>query len=77
MEIVSPAAGFSGRSGPLAVQDRIEQAFLEEMLKYVRPPTHAGGFGGGHGEDQFSTFMNREYAALLAARLDLGLGSPE
>lgn len=77
MEIVSLGTGISGRADPPRLQDRIEQAFLEEMLKYVRPPSHQGGFGGGHGEDQFSTFMNREYAALLAARLDLGLGPLE
>lgn len=77
MEIVSLGAGISGRADPPAGQDRIEQAFLEEMLKYVRPPTHQNGFGGGHGEEQFATFMNREYAALLAARLDLGFGPLE
>lgn len=77
MEIASIGAGIPGRVNPPVLQDRIEQAFLEEMLKYVRPPSHQEGFGGGHGEEQFSSFMNREYAALLAARLDLGLGSPE
>lgn len=58
------------------VQNQIEQAFLEEMLKYAGPSPLEGSFGGGHGEEQFFTFMNREYAAAMAAGLDLGFGEP-
>ncbi|MFV0300718.1 MAG: hypothetical protein ACK5IP_07565 [Paracoccus sp. (in: a-proteobacteria)] len=53
--------------------DRLEQAFLEEMLKYAGPKPSQQDFGGGIGEDQFSTFLTREYAAILSAALDLGL----
>ena len=74
MEIASTAAAMPDRGDPHLLQNRIEQAFLEEMLKYVRPAALQGSFGGGHGEEQFATFMNREYAALMAARVDLGLG---
>lgn len=74
MEIASIATAIPDRSNPKALQDRMEQVFLEEMLKYVRPAALQGGFGGGHGEEQFASFMNREYAELLAVRLDLGLG---
>ncbi|TBN36783.1 hypothetical protein EYE42_15305 [Paracoccus subflavus] len=55
--------------------DQLEQAFLEEMLKYCGPRTSEGAFGGGIGEDQFSSFLSREYAAVLAAQLDLGLAT--
>lgn len=54
--------------------EKLEQAFLEEMLKYCGPKPENGFFGGGAGEDQFGSFLTREYAAVLAARLDLGLG---
>lgn len=57
-------------------QDRLEQAFLEEMLKYCNPQNAKGSFAGGHGEEHFSSFLNQEYAALLSVRLDLGFGEP-
>ncbi|RJE80894.1 rod-binding protein [Paracoccus sp. JM45] len=56
------------------VESKLEQAFLEEMLKYCGPSALEGEFSGGAGEDQFNSFLNREYAASLAGRLDLGLG---
>ncbi|RNF34445.1 chemotaxis protein chel [Paracoccus methylarcula] len=58
---------------PLA-QDRLEQAFLEEMLKYCNLQKGKDDFSGGYGEEHFSSFLTREYAARLSARLDLGLG---
>ena len=60
---------------PQPAADRLEQAFLEEMLKYCGPRAAEGAFGGGAGEDQFSSFLTREYAARLAAQLDLGLAN--
>ncbi|SIS57017.1 hypothetical protein [Paracoccus saliphilus] len=66
----TPPAG--GDAAPL--QDRLEQAFLEEMLKYCNPQASKGSFAGGHGEEHFSSFLNQEYARLLSARLDLRLG---
>lgn len=53
--------------------NRLEQAFLEEMLKYCGPAARQGEFGGGAGEDQFNSFLTREYAARLSGRLNLGL----
>ncbi|MFD1794773.1 hypothetical protein FQV27_06180 [Paracoccus aurantiacus] len=57
-----------------AAPPRLEQAFLEEMIKYVVPQSGDGEFSGGIGEQQFSSFLNRSYADALAARLDLGFG---
>lgn len=57
--------------------EKLEQAFLEEMLKYAGPKPSDHAFGGGIGEEQFSTFLTREYAAILADSLDLGLGIKE
>lgn len=60
---------------PVSVADQLEQAFLEEMLKYCGPPPAEGAFSGGAGEDQFASFLTREHAALLARRLDLGFAA--
>ncbi len=51
----------------------LEQAFLEEMVKYAFPKVGAAEFSGGVGEDQFSSFLSREYAKNLAERIDLGI----
>lgn len=55
--------------------DKLEQAFLEEMLKYCGPAARQGEFSGGAGEDQFNSFLTREYSARLADRLDLGFAA--
>lgn len=52
---------------------KLEQAFLEEMMKYMLPKTSMGSFTGGIGEEQFSSFLHREYAVALSERLDLRL----
>ena len=52
--------------------EQLEQAFLEEMLKYCGPKSNTGAFGGGIGEDQFSSFLIQEQAAVLAKQLDFG-----
>lgn len=64
----------SGTGPRPQIGDKLEQAFLEEMLKYAGPKPSDSAFGGGIGEEQFSTFMTREYAAVLADSLDLGFG---
>lgn len=71
---VTPIPALPARPQPVPA-DRLEQAFLEEMLKYCGPRAAEGAFGGGIGEDQFSSFLTREYAAVLAAQLDLGLAN--
>lgn len=55
--------------------DRLEQAFLEEMLKYCGPSAGKGEFAGGIGEEQFASFLTQEWAGLLAGRIDLGFGA--
>lgn len=55
-----------------AAAEAFEAAFLAEMLK------HSGinetpSFGGGAGEDAFSSMLTQEYASLLAKRGGLGL----
>lgn len=60
---------------PTKPEDGLEAMFLEEMLKYCGASRSGGGFSGGPGEEQFSSFLTREYAGLMAQKLDLGFGS--
>lgn len=54
-------------------RDMLEAAFLAEMLKFAQVNKGQGEFSGGAGEEHFSSFLTDEYAALMAASLDLGL----
>ncbi|MBU3029199.1 rod-binding protein [Paracoccus marinaquae] len=71
-QLAPPAATAHPQPAPA---DRLEQAFLEEMLKYCGPQPGQGAFSGGAGEDQFASFLNREYAAIMARRMDLGFSA--
>ncbi|MDO5631691.1 MAG: hypothetical protein Q4G22_07625 [Paracoccus sp. (in: a-proteobacteria)] len=51
---------------------QLEQAFIENMMQHAFPQSGGGDFGGGAGEDQFASFLAREYAAVLTDSLDLG-----
>ncbi|WP_410216845.1 rod-binding protein [Paracoccus sp. (in: a-proteobacteria)] len=74
MQIESIASAQAPAARQAAVADQLEQAFLEEMLKYCGPGAMQGEFSGGAGEDQFTSFLTREQASQLASRLDLGFG---
>lgn len=71
--LVKPVQAPSQMPAKVVSAEKLEQAFLEEMLKYYGPKTTEGAFGGGIGEDQFASFLTREYAQTLAAQLDFGL----
>ncbi|MBC9246187.1 flagellar biosynthesis protein FlgJ [Paracoccus sp. 11-3] len=71
IESIGVAAGHKTPDTP--VSEQLEIAFLEEMLKYCGPAARKGEFGGGIGEEQFSSYLTQEYAAILADKLDLGL----
>lgn len=60
-------------AGPTQMRERLETAFLSEMLNIAMPAQGDSPFGGGSGESQFASFLNEQYAGALAARLDLGL----
>ncbi|GLK64188.1 hypothetical protein GCM10017635_16590 [Paracoccus kondratievae] len=53
--------------------DGLERMFLSEMLKYAWPQQTSSGFGGGVGEEHFSSFLKDAYASQLAQRLALNL----
>lgn len=72
MKIVSTSPPPGGpAAAPIA--DRLETAFLAEMLKHISP-SPGGPFSGGAGEQQFGSWLTEARAEKLAARLDLGLG---
>lgn len=53
--------------------DKLEAAFLAEMLAIALPDAGNTPFGGGAGESQFRSFLNEQYGQALAQRLDLRL----
>lgn len=55
------------------VSQELEAAFLSEMLKHAGLGDPRESFGGGIGEEQFSSFMRTEQANALSARGGLGL----
>ncbi|TCP61201.1 rod binding protein [Rhodovulum bhavnagarense] len=52
---------------------RIEALFLAEMLKSAGLDARSGPFGGGAGETQFSSFLRREQAEMMARAGGIGL----
>ncbi|ASP19788.1 flagellar rod assembly protein/muramidase FlgJ [Antarctobacter heliothermus] len=67
--------------GPLPPQDRalrdaareLEANFLAEMLKAAKVGETPEGFGGGEGENQFTSFMRLEQARQMTEGGGIGL----
>jgi flagellar protein FlgJ len=72
MQVNQVSTASASASPPRPPSEQLEQLFLEEMLKYCGPKSNTGAFGGGIGEDQFSSFLIQEQATALAGRMDLG-----
>ncbi len=51
----------------------LEAAFLSEMLSYTGLNAESESFGGGAGEDQFSSFLRGEQARLMVEKGGIGL----
>ena len=51
----------------------LEAGFLAEMLKSAGVGAARTSFGGGAGEDQFSSFLVREYASAAVEAGGIGL----
>lgn len=52
--------------------DRLESAFLVEMLKYTGIESSESPFSGGVGESQFASWLTEQRADALSRRIDLG-----
>ncbi len=56
-----------------AAAEAFETAFIAEMLKSSGLNEMPASFGGGAGEEAFSSFLTQEYAQLMSERGGIGL----
>jgi Rod binding domain-containing protein len=63
----------SGDTALKAAAHELEAQFLSEMLKSSGLGQTPEGFGGGEGEDQFSSFLRMEQARSLSNSGGIGL----
>lgn len=76
--LISPAPG---PAAPSRRDDMMEQAraleatFLAEMLGHAGLGAPGAAFGGGHGEDQFASFLKQEQARLIVEKGGVGLAA--
>jgi len=57
----------------MAAAQKLEASFLAEMLKSAGLGSTSAEFGGGAGEDQFSSFLVQEQASAMVAAGGIGL----
>jgi flagellar protein FlgJ len=57
----------------MAKAQELEAAFLAEMLAHSGLGEMEGPFGGGPGEEQFSSFLRQEQARLMVEKGGIGL----
>ncbi len=53
--------------------EELEATFLSEMLAHSGLGEMQGSFGGGEGEEQFSSFLRQEQSRLIVKHGGLGL----
>ena len=68
-----PAARAEAEAPARAAAKAFESNFLAEMLKESGINQSSSAFGGGAGEEAFSSFLTEQYASKLAERGGLGL----
>lgn len=61
------------RSSLRSLAESLEAQFLSEMLKASGVGKPRDAFGGGAGEDHFSSFLTQEYANAIVQRGGIGL----
>ena len=54
----------------------LETAFLTEMLRHAGLGMHNGPFGGGAGEEQFTSFLRQAQAEAIVNAGGIGLAEP-
>lgn len=60
-------------SSHIEAGQKLETHFLAEMLSFTGLNATPEGFGGGAGEDQFSSFLRREQAGQITKAGGIGL----
>lgn len=68
-----PAPARQSDAAIRAAAESFEAAFLAEMLGHAGLNAMPAGFGGGAGEEAFSSLLTGEYARLLSERGGIGL----
>lgn len=71
--IVNQVGADTGRAKFKEVAVVLEASFLAEMLKYTGHGESRSSFGGGEGEDAFTSLLVREQATLMAESGGIGL----
>jgi len=71
---LASSAAHTSRTSPLRdAADKLEAAFLSEMLKAAGLDKAPGGFGGGPGEAQFASFLRDAQAEEMVKHGGIGL----
>lgn len=71
---IAPGTLSPDRNAALHVAaEKLEAAFLAEMLKSAGLGKTSDSFGGGAGEDQFSSFLVQEHALAMVRAGGIGL----
>ena len=73
MDIVDATAQPPRRIALRQTAEKLEAAFLAEMLKNAGVGAMKGPFGGGTGEGQFASLMREEQARLMVEAGGIGL----
>lgn len=69
----APPEPIRGREALQEAAEKLEAAFLAEMLKAAGVGRTPESFGGGAGEDQFSSFLRDEQAGAMVKAGGIGL----
>ncbi len=69
----APIASFGGDAKLRAAAEKLEATFLAEMLKSAGLDAQDGAFGGGIGEEQFTSFLREAQAEELVRAGGIGL----
>lgn len=75
-QLIGPASALPQQSKDAALRgaaQKLEATFLAEMLKAAGLGESRSAFGGGSGEDQFSSFLVQAQAEVMVAAGGIGL----
>jgi flagellar protein FlgJ len=73
MKITAPIPAPPANEPLRRAADQLEVRFLAEMLKSAGLGQVSSTFGGGMGEEQFTSFLLEEYAGSIVAAGGIGL----
>lgn len=73
MQISPVLSGAQDRTALWEKAEQLEAAFLAEMLRHAGISGQPGAFGGGIGEEQFSSFMRDAQAKAMVEAGGIGL----